>query len=139
MAFALSNAGASACAGDGTHKGLLELIVSGKVQLYDGTRAATPDTAVGAQNPYLSVTLALPSPAGTVSNGVISMGAITNGTCNRTGTPTWARLFESDGTTVVGDCDVSCTGSGSDMNLAATLVSGDTVALSSFTITIPAH
>lgn len=138
--FKLSNAAASACAGDGANLGLLPLLAGGKMHLYDGSQPADPDTAKGVVNDYdASVVITFASPAGTVSNGVITFGAVTSGTCSYSGTPTWFRIYKSDDATALADGTVGV--SSCDLNFAGgvVFVSGGTIAISSFSITIPAH
>ena len=137
--FKLSNLAASACAGDGANLGLLPLLAGGKIVLRDGSQPADPDASATGNNYCSATPIALPSPAGTVSNGQITMGSITSGTCSYTGTPTWFRIYKSDGTTALADGTVGV--SGCDMNFAAgvSFVSGGTISLSSFTLTIPPH
>jgi hypothetical protein len=138
--FKLSNVAAAACAGDGASVGLLPLLATGKIHLYDGSQATNPDTALGAQNDYCSSTvITLPSPAGTESNGVITVGTVVSGTCSFTGTPTWFRVYESNGTSSL--CDGTVGVSGCDMNFAGgvSFISGGTIAISAGSFSIPAH
>jgi hypothetical protein len=138
--FKLSNAAASACAGNGVNLGLLPLLAGAKIHLYDGTQPTHPDIAIGTSyNDFCSaVPVTLASPAGTVSNGVITMGTVTSGTCTYTGTPTWFRIYASDGSTVLADGTVG--EAGCDLNFNTTdFISGGTIAVSSWTITVPAH
>src|SRR4051812_14585565 len=118
--FKLSNVAASACAGDGTNQGLLPLLAGAKIHLYDGTQPANPDAAVGSSgtnNDYCSTTpITLSNPAGTQTNGVITIVTTIIGTCSTTGTPTWFRIYESNGTSVI--CDGTVGVSGCDMNFA---------------------
>ncbi len=136
--FRLSNVAAAACAGDGTNKGILPLFSGGKVHLYDGSQVANPDTAVSG-NDYCSATPVTLNATNSESNGVITFGAITNGTCSYSGTPTWFRVYASDGTTAL--CDGSVGVSGCDMNFAGgvSFVSGGTISVSSGSFTVPAH
>jgi hypothetical protein len=102
---------------------------SGVCKVYDGTQPATSDTAIGAQ--VLGVTLTLNATAfGTPVNGLLTANAITGGVAVAGITPTWFRLFKSDGTTVVMDGSVGT--SASNMILGA-FTSGTTVTCSSFT------
>jgi hypothetical protein len=136
----LSNSAAAACAGDGANLGLLPLLAGGKIHLYDGSQVADPDTAKGAVNDYDSATvITLPTPAGTDSNGAITLGTVVDGVCSYTGTPTWFRLYKSDGVTALIDGTVGV--SGCDLNFAAgvSFISGGTIHIASGAITIPAH
>lgn len=103
---------------------------SGKLRIYDGSRPATGGTAT-----TLLAELTLNSTfAPAASSGVLTLNAITSDTsADATGTATWFRIVTSGGTFVI---DGSVSTSGSDLNLNTTsIVSGATVAVSSFTIT----
>lgn len=137
--FKLSNVAGSACAGDGSHLGLLPLLAAGKIHLYDGAQPSNPDVAKGAVNDYCSASpITLSTPAGTVSNGVITFGTVTSGVCSYTGTPTWFRIYASDGTTAIADGTVGTSGCDLNMNNLS-FVSGNSIVISSWTITIPVH
>jgi hypothetical protein len=91
---------------------------SGYIRIYDGTRPATPATAITTQ--VLLAELRFPNPAAaSVTNGVITFGAITKDTsANATGTATWARYLKSDGTTAIADVNVGT----SDANVVLSTV-----------------
>jgi hypothetical protein len=125
----LSNAAASAAA-----DAVVDLLDNGYIRIYDGSKPATADTAVGAQT--LLAELRWNATAfGAASNGVATANAITaDSSANATGTASWFRALGSDGTTVYFDGDVGT--SGADLNLNSTsIVSGVNVAISSFTYT----
>ena len=94
---------------------------SGYLRIYDGTRAATADTAVGAQ----------------VLLAELRFNAITeDAAANATGTASWFRALKSDGTTVIFDGEIGT--SGSDLNLNTTsIVASAAVSVTSFTYTEP--
>lgn len=120
IADATANAQASA---------LSTLCNSGLIKVYDGTQPATADTAIGAQ--VLGVTLTMNATAfAAPSGGLLTANAITGGVAVASITPTWFRLFKSDGTTVVMDGSVGS--SGANMTLGA-FTSGTTVTCSAFT------
>jgi hypothetical protein len=101
------------------------------LRIYDGSRPATGGTAT-----TLLAELTCGSPfAAAAVNGVLTAGAITqDSSANATGTATWFRIVQSDGTTHVLDGNVGT--SGSDLNLTTTsIVSGQPVSISSFVIT----
>lgn len=104
---------------------------SGKLRIYDGTRPATGGTATTLLAELTCNSTFAPSASG----GVLTLNSITSdSSADATGTATWFRLVKSDGTTHVLDGAVGT--SGSDLNLATTsIVSGATVAVTSFTIT----
>lgn len=85
---------------------LAPLLNNGYLRLYDGTQAATADTAVGAQVLLAELRFnATAFPA--ASGGVLTANAITSdSSANATGTATWFRALKSDGTTVIMDGSV---------------------------------
>jgi hypothetical protein len=109
--------------------GRMELIVteagtSALGKLYNGTRPAAGGELSG-NTLIAEVTFA--STLGTVDDGVLTMGTITgDSAANATGTPTFLRVFQDDGTTWVADFDTpgfpACT-------------SGLTVDITGFTVT----
>lgn len=125
----LSNAAANAEA-----NALAALLNTGYLRIYDGTQPATADTAITTQT--LLAELRFGATAfGSASAGVITANSITSATATATSTATWARCFESDGTTTVMDFSVGT----STANLILTttsIVSGSTVAVSSFIHTV---
>lgn len=108
----------------------------GTIKIYTGTQPAGPGTAVGAQVLLGTLTLSDPSfPAG--STGVITASAITSDTtADATGTATWFRALDSNAVAVI---DGSVGTSAADMILdSVSIVAGGTIALTSWTITMPA-
>jgi hypothetical protein len=101
------------------------------LRIYDGSRPATGGTATTL---LAELTCGTPFAAAAV-NGVLTAGAITqDSSANATGTATWFRIVQSDGSTFVLDGNVGT--SGSDLNLTTTsIVSGQPVSISSFVIT----
>lgn len=128
----LTNRGASAAA-----DAVCVLANSGLLRIYDGTQAATADTAVGAQ--VLLAELTLNATAfGAASNGVATAGAITqDSSANATGTATWFRVLDSGGVDVTDNLfDGSVGTSGADLNLNSVAISaGAAVSVTSFTYT----
>lgn len=101
-----------------------------KLSIYSGTQPATGGTAT-TQLAQLTCNATF-APA--ASGAVLTLNSITSATAGNTGTATWARLFKSDGTTIILDCTVGT--SGADINLNTTaIVSGATVSVTSATIT----
>lgn len=101
------------------------------LRIYSGTRPSTGGTAT-----TLLAELTCDTPfAAAAVNGVLTLGAITqDSSANATGTATWFRIVQSDGTTHVLDGDVGT--SGSDLNLTTvSIVSGQPVSVTSFVIT----
>jgi hypothetical protein len=101
------------------------------LRIYDGSRPATGGTATTL---LAELTCGTPFAAAAV-NGVLTLGAITqDSSANATGTATWFRIVQSDGTTHVMDGDVGT--SGSDLNLTTTsIVATQPVSVTSFVIT----
>ncbi len=109
-------------------------MAAGTILIYSGTKPVNANTAIGVQT--LLVTLTLGSPAfGSASAGVITANAITGGTGIANGTASFARILESDATTVVMDVDVGTSGAG--INLSTTAINiGDAVTISAWTHTV---
>ena len=105
---------------------------SALLRIYDGTRPATGGTATTL---LAELTCNATAFAAAASGGVLTLNAISDDTsANATGTATWFRITQSNGTTHVMDGDVST--SGSDLNFDSTaFVAGGTVSVTSFTIT----
>lgn len=113
---------------NGQATSLSTLCNSGLIKIYDGTQPATADTAITSQ--VLGVTLTMNATAfGAPASGVLTANAITSGVAVASITPTWARIFKSDGTTVV--MDVSAGAAGANLTVGA-FTSGTTVSCSSF-------
>jgi hypothetical protein len=101
------------------------------LRIYDGSRPATGGSAT-----TLLAELTCGSPfAGAAVNGVLTANAITqDASANATGTATWFRIVQSDGSTFVLDGNVGT--SGSDLNLTTTsIVATQPVSVTSFVIT----
>lgn len=108
---------------------LAALCNGGVIKIYDGAQPASADTALSGNT--LGVTLTFGATAfGAANSGVITANAITAGVAVAGITPTFARIFKSDGTTVV--MDVSAGASGANMTIGA-FTAGTTVSVSSFT------
>ena len=106
---------------------------SGILRIYSGTRPA--NVAASITGTVLAELTCNATFAPAASGGVLTLNSITSDTsANATGTATHFRLFQSNGTTAIVDGDVGT--SGSDLNLnTVSIVSGATVAVTSFTIT----
>ena len=110
------------------------LLDNGYLRIYDGTQATDANTALGAQT--LLAELRFGATAfGSASGGAASANSITaDSSANASGTATWFRALESDGSTVVFDGSVGT--SGADLNLNSVAISsGASVSVSSFTYT----
>ena len=104
---------------------------SALLRIYDGSRPATGGTATT----LLAELTCNATFAAAASGGILTLNAISqDASANATGTATWFRIVQSDGTTHVMDGDVGT--SGSDLNLNSTsIVAAGTVDVTSFTIT----
>lgn len=104
---------------------------AGTVKVYSGTVPANVGTAITDQT--LLATLTLSDPCGSVSNGVLTFSAITEDSSgDANGTPTFARLADSDGNNVA---QVTAGVGSGDLNFGAAIVAGQPVQISSFVIT----
>lgn len=102
-----------------------------KLRIYSGSRPATGGTATT----LLAELTCNATFAAAASGGVLTLNAITqDSSANATGTATWFRIVQSDGSTFVLDGNVGT--SGSDLNLTTTsIVATQPVSVTSFTIT----
>ncbi len=107
---------------------------SGKLRYYSGTRPTNADTALSGNTLLAELTLNATS-AGAASGGVWTANAITSdSSADATGTATFARLFQSDGTTVIADFSLGT--SGTEVIVSTTsIVAAAVVSASSMTIT----
>lgn len=107
---------------------------SALLRIYSGSRPATG----GAETTVLAQLTCNATFAPGASGGVLTLNAIASDTsANATGTATWFRILQSDGTTHVLDGSVSTVAAGTgDLQLDDTsIVLGGTVAISSATFT----
>lgn len=103
---------------------------SPKLRIYSGTRPATG----GAITTLLVECICNATFAPAASAGVLTANAIASGTAVATGTATWARLFKSDGTTIVADFGVAT--SAAEVIIANTsIVTSAVIAVSSLVVT----
>jgi hypothetical protein len=80
---------------------------SGKIRGYNGTRPANADTALSGNTLLFELTFGATAYAA-VSAGVLTANAIASDVdADATGTCSFVRVFESDGTTVYGDYGVT--------------------------------
>ena len=107
---------------------------SAKLRIYNGTRPANANTAITSQTMLVELTCNATAFAAAASGGVLTANAISNGTAAATGTASWFRLWQSNGTTPIMDGDVST--AGADLNLNNTsIATGQTVSVTSFAVT----
>ena len=111
------------------------LLDNGYLRIYDSTQPTNADTAIGAQ--VLLAELRFNADAApSASNGVLTFNAITqDSNANNSGTASWFRALQSDGSTVCFDGTVGT--SGCDLNIATTaIVAGAIVGVTSFVYTV---
>ena len=90
------------------------------VEIYTGTKPATPDTAITSQ--VLLGTCTCSATAGTYANRRFTFNAITqDSAADASGTATWARFLDGAGTGVL-DVDVTTTGGGGFMQMNNTAI-----------------
>lgn len=110
---------------------LAALCNAGTIKMYDGVQPATADTAIGTQ--VLGVTLTFGATAFPAAvSGLLTANAITSGTAVAGITPTWARIYKSDGITVVMDVSAGAAGAGANLTLGA-FTAGTIVSTTAFT------
>jgi len=114
---------------------LAALANNGYIRLYTSTRPATADTAISGQ--VLVATLRFGATAfPSASNGVLTANAITKDSNAAGGTATWARILQSDGTTVLWDDTVGTSDANIILN-AVNIGAGSEVSITSLTHTVP--
>lgn len=108
---------------------------SGKLRIYSGTRPATSNTSIGAA--VLLAELTMNATSFTESAGVLTANAITQDpSADASGTASFCRLVESDGTTPVMDLGVttSTPTAGTEVQLTSlTITAGNPVSCTAFT------
>lgn len=115
---------------------MLSTAGSGRLRIYSGTAPANADAALSGNTLLAELTLNATA-FGAASAGVATANAITSdASADATGTPTFFRLFASDGTTVIFQGTAGA--SGQELNLSGLtggqIVAGGSVAVSSLTI-----
>lgn len=107
---------------------------SGYIRIYQGTQPATANTSLGAATLLAELTMGSTA-FGAAVDGLLTANAITkDSSANNTGTAQFYRLFQSDGTTPMGDGTCGASGSGSDLELSSTsIVQFGEVTCTSFT------
>lgn len=118
--------------------GTKALFDSGWIDIYDSTgggQPATPETSEGTNVLIVSLRFAATAFSAAVGR-VATANAIVSGTAVASKTATWARIYQSDHTTVLEDCSVGTATSNIILN-SVVISSGATVSCSSFTRTSP--
>jgi len=112
----------------------LDVLNSGFLRIYSGTRPATPDTALSGNTLLAELTFGATAFAA-ATGGTKTANAIGSDTsADATGTATFFRAFKSDGTTAVVDGTVGTSGTDAIIN-STSIVSATTVACTSMVIT----
>ena len=114
---------------------LAALANNGYIRIYDGVRPTNADTAVGAQ--VLLAELRFGATAfGAAVAGVLTANAITaDPSANAGGTASWARILQSNGTTVLWDDEVGTATANIILN-SVTIGAGAVVGISALTHTV---
>lgn len=105
------------------------------IKIYNGTKPAGPDTAVGSQ--VLLGTLTCSATAGVVSSRQLNFNTITQDTAaDATSTATWARIINRDNAAVI-DVDVSTVGGTGFLQMnTVSIVSGGPILISAMQFTL---
>lgn len=116
---------------------LAALLVSGFIRIYNGTRPATPATALSGNTMLVAFTLdATPWTPGASDGSYAWADAPASFAPAAAGTAVFARCFKADGVTAV--CDVDAGTSGTEIILGSTTITlGVNVSLTSFTLAVP--
>lgn len=116
----------------------------GRIRIYNGTKPADADTAISGQTLLAELLMANPAfgNAADISPGArATANSITqDSSADATGTATWARVIDRDGTTVM---DVSARATADPDNgeelvmVSTSITAGQPVQISAFTVTMP--
>lgn len=131
----MGNVNKSDTAANAEANALAPLMNGGTINLYSGTQPVNANTALSGNTLLVSFTFGSPA-FGSAVAGVITANAIASATAIATGTATFARIQQSNGTVLM-DTTVGLAGSGSGINLnSTTIVDGSLIPLNSFTHTV---
>jgi hypothetical protein len=116
---------------------LVALANTGYIRIYDGVQPANANTAVSTQ--VLLAELRFGATAfGASSSGTATANAITDdSSANNTGTASWFRVLESNGTSVLWDGSVGAGGTFDLVLNTVSIVAAATVSITSMTYTHP--
>lgn len=111
------------------------LMNSGSLKIYTGAQPAVDGSITGTLLASLALSAtAFAGATASGSGGSMAANAITNATASNTGTAGYFALYKSDGVTVV--ATGACATSAAELNFNTTSISsGDTISVSSFTVT----
>ena len=114
------------------------LCSNGTIKFYDGVKPTDPQVAITTQVLLASVPFGV-SPFDAAVDGVISLSEYLTGVITTAGTTTWARLWKSDGLTVICDASVGVYTSGEDIEIEdVVLTLDDLVEVQTLNYTRPA-
>ena len=109
---------------------------NGKLRIYSGTRPTDSDTALAGNTLLAELTMGATA-FGSASGGVLTANAIaSDASADVTGTASFARLYQSDGTTPVSDFSVGTSGAEVTINTVS-IVAAAVISCSAMTITNP--
>lgn len=89
---------------------LARLLDTGYLRIYNGSKPATADTALGAQTLLAELRFAATSAPAAVAGVLTFSGLTADSDADATGTASWARCLKSDGTSAVMDVTVGDAG-----------------------------
>jgi hypothetical protein len=115
-------------------------LAGGSIKVFNGPQPANGDAGLAGNT--LLVTLGLVTPAGPAcANGIFTFGTILSGIAvasSGASPASWARMFQADGTTVVGDMDVALSGATFTLDKVDIVQGGSVSAVGMNTLGIPA-
>lgn len=107
----------------------------GYIRIYDGSQPATADTALSGQTLLAELRFGADAFPAAVA-GLLTANAITSdASANATGTASWARILQSDGTTTMFDGNVATAAANVVIN-STSIVAGAVVSCSSLTLQV---
>ena len=124
-------------AGNAEADAVCALLNNGYLRIYNGTQPASVATAVSDQVLLAELRFNNPACAAGAANAVATIDvdpAVSDSSANASGTPTWFRALESDGSTAVFDGTVGLSGCDCIID-AVPITSGATVTVQSMTYT----
>ena len=110
---------------------------SGTIQIFAGPQPANANTPLSGNTLLVTLTFSTPAFNAPIAGSAIS-NAIVSGTAIAAGLATFARIYQSDGATVVMDVSVGEAGQGAYLTLSvSTIVPGGLVSITSITDSCP--
>ena len=119
---------------------LINFCGNGTIVIYQGAQATGTSNNTSNSSANTLATLVLNATPFTLSSGVLTANPIANVTISASGTAAWFRCYSNAASGSVALFDGSVGTSGSDLNLnSVALSSGATLAVSSFSFTVPSN